>query len=164
MGPHAALADHTVRENIMTGLHFPRVGCKCRGTYDRHNQVVNVALAYFRYELKFSGSAGSVDSNFVGTSADGKSKHTDGQVWGGPSSLRRVAFDVSIVNPTAVSHSGAGACAESFLNPNAGTRAADSEETKTKKYKHLCEQRGMDFVPIVFTTSGGMGEQFQRRY
>ncbi len=22
----------------------------------------------------------------------------------------------------------------------------------------------MDFVPIVFTTSGGMGEQFQRRY
>ncbi len=55
---------------------------------------------------------------------------------------------------------------ESFLNgrlnPNAGTRAA--EETKTKKYKLLCEQRGMDFVPIVFTTSGGMGEQFQRRY
>ena len=71
---------------------------------------------------------------------------------------------VSIVNPlaTAVSHSGAGACAESFLNPNAGTRAA--EETKTSKYKLLCEQRGMDFVPIVLTTSGGMGEQFQRRY
>ena len=22
----------------------------------------------------------------------------------------------------------------------------------------------MDFVPIIFTTSGGMGEQFQRRY
>ncbi len=55
-------------------------------------------------------------------------------------------IDVSIVNPTAVSHSGAGACGESFLNPNAGTRAA--EETKTKKYKGLCEQRGMDFVPI----------------
>ncbi len=50
----------------------------------------------------------------------------------------------------------------SEMNPNAGTRAA--EETKTKKYKLLCEQRGMDFVPIVFTTSGGMGEQFQRRY
>jgi hypothetical protein len=31
----------------------------------------------------------------------------------------------------------------SEMNPNAGTRAA--EETKTKKYKHLCEQRGMDF-------------------
>ncbi len=53
-----------------------------------------------------------------------------------------------------------GAC-ESF-NPNAGTRAA--EETKTNKYKLLCEQRGVDFVPIVFTASGGMGEQFQRRY
>jgi hypothetical protein len=34
--------------------------------------------------------------------------------------LRRLAIDVSIVNPTAVSHSGAGACGESFLNPNAG--------------------------------------------
>ncbi len=56
------------------------------------------------FELKFSGSTGSVDSNFkfVGTSADGKSKHTDGQAWGSPSWLRRVAFkfDVStgIVN------------------------------------------------------------------
>ena len=79
----------------------------------------------------------------MGTSADGKSKHTDGQVWGSLSWLRRQAIDVSIVNPTAVSHSGAGACGESFLNPNAGTRAA--EETKTKKYKRLCEQRGMDF-------------------
>jgi hypothetical protein len=71
---------------------------------------------------------------------------------------------IMIVNPTAVSHSGAGACGETFLNPNAGTRAA--EETKTNKYELLCEQRGMDFVPIasVFTTSGGMGEQFQRRY
>jgi hypothetical protein len=100
----------------------------------------------------------------TGTSADGKSKHTDGQVRGSLSWLRRLAIDVSIVNPTAVSDSGAGAlaCGESFLNPNAGTRAA--EETKTKKYKLLCEQRGMDFVPIVFTASGGMGEQFQRRY
>ncbi len=69
----------------MTGIHF--LGCKCYVTYDRHNPVVNVALAYFRYERKFSGSAGSVDSNFVpvGASAEGKSKHTDGQVWGSPS-------------------------------------------------------------------------------
>jgi hypothetical protein len=72
------------------------------------------------------------------------------QVWGGTSWLKRVAFDVSVVNPTAASYSGAGACRgnESFLNPNAGTRAA--EQTKTAKYKPLCEQRGMDFVPIVF--------------
>ena len=97
---------------------------------------------------------------------NGKSNHTDGQVWGSVSWLRRVAFDVSIVNPTAVSHSGAGACGESFLNPNAGTRtrAASAEQTKTCKYRLLCQQRGMDFVPIVFTSSGGMGEQFQRRY
>jgi hypothetical protein len=85
-----------------------------------------------------------------------------------PLAVRRVAFDVSMVNPTAVSHSGAGACGESFRNPNAGTRAA--EETKTNKYKLLCQQRGMNFVSIVFTTSGPpggmglMGEQFQRRY
>ena len=43
-----------------------------------------------------------------------------------------------------------------------GTRNA--EKTKTDKYGLLCQQRGMDFVPIIFTTSGGMGEQFQRRY
>ena len=121
-----------------------------------------MAFAWFKSELKFSSSAGSFDSSHVGTSAKGNSKHTDGQVWGSSLCLRRVAFDVSIVNPTAVSHSGAGACAESFLNPNAGTRAA--EKTKTDKYKLLCQQRGMDFVPIIFTTSGGMGEQFQRQY
>ena len=108
---------------------------------------MNVALAFLKCELKFSGSTGSVESNFVGTSANGKSKHTDGQVGGSPFWLKRVAFDVSIVNPTAVSHSGAGACGESFLNPNAWTRAA--EETKTNKYKLLCQQRGMDFVPIM---------------
>jgi hypothetical protein len=54
-----------------------------------------------------------------------------GQVWGSPSWLQRLAFDVSIVNPTAVSHSGAGACAESSLNPNAGTTGRAAEETKT---------------------------------
>ncbi len=128
-----------------------------------------MALAYFRYELKFTGSTSSVGSNFVGTSADGKSKHTDGQVRGSPSWLQRlpVAFDVSIVNPTAVSHSGAGACSESFLKPNA-CRDQDCRGDETNKDKLLCQQsqwqRGMDFVPIVFTTSGGMGEQFQRRY
>jgi len=73
-----------------------------------------------------------------GHSADGKSKHTDGQVWGSLNWPRRLAIDVSVVNPTAVSHSGAGACGESFLNPNAGTKAA--EETKPKKHKLLCER------------------------
>jgi hypothetical protein len=89
MGPHAVLTDRMVRENIMTGLHF--LGCKSCGTYDRHNQLTQVARAYLRHELKFTGSTSSVDSSYVGTSADrdGKSKHTDGQVWGGLSWLRR---------------------------------------------------------------------------
>jgi hypothetical protein len=52
----------------MTGVHF--LGCKSCGTYDRHNQVAQVALAYFRYELKFSGSTSSVDSNFVAQIVD----------------------------------------------------------------------------------------------
>ena len=60
----------------MTGLHF--LGCKSCGTYDRHNQVAQVAFAWFKYELKFSGSTGSVDNNFVFISANGKGKHTDG--------------------------------------------------------------------------------------
>jgi hypothetical protein len=160
MGPHATLTDSMVRESIMTGTHF--LGCKSCGTYDRHNELAQVAFAWFKYELKYSGSTGSFDSNYVGISAKGSSKHTDGQVWGSAQYPGRVAFDMSIVNPTAVSHSGAAACAESFLNPNAGTRNA--EKTKTDKYGLLCQQRGMDFVPIIFTTSGGMGEQFQRRY
>jgi hypothetical protein len=33
-----------VTENIVTGLHF--LGCKSCGTYDRHNQLAQVALAY----------------------------------------------------------------------------------------------------------------------
>ena len=75
----------------------------------QHNEVAQVAFAWFKYEMKFSGSTGSFDSNYVGTSAKGNSKHTDGQVWGSSIIQRRVAVDVSIVNPTAVSHSGAGA-------------------------------------------------------
>jgi hypothetical protein len=72
-----------------------------------------------------------VDSNYVGISAEGKGKHMDGQVWWSPFTQQRAAFDVSIVDPNAVSHSGTGACSKSFLNPNAGTRSA--EKTKTDK-------------------------------
>ncbi len=99
MGPHAELTEDTVRENIMTGLHF--LGCRSCGTYDRHNQLAQVAraLAYLRSELRFTGSTNSVDSNFVGHSADGKSKHTDGQVWGSLFWPRRLAIDVSIGQP-----------------------------------------------------------------
>ena len=44
---------------------------------------------------------------------------------------------------------------------NAATR--DAERTNVKKYKAPCNQRGLTFVPVIFTTSGGMGEAFQRQ-
>ena len=44
---------------------------------------------------------------------------------------------------------------------NAGTR--DEEREKVKRYKALCCQRGLTFVPVIFTTSGGMGKAFQRQ-
>ena len=115
MGPHATLAESTVRENIMTGIHF--WGCKSRGVYDRHNEVVQTTMAFFKYELKFSGSTGSVDSSLVGFSGKGTARHTDGQVSGGPFTQQRVACNASMVdqNALAVSHSGTGACSESFL-------------------------------------------------
>ncbi len=93
MGPHTALADRTVREDIMTGMHF--LGCKCCGTYDslRHrdsdSEVAQVAFAWLKYEMKFSGSTGSLDSSSVGISVKGKGKHTDGQVPGGAPSFRK---------------------------------------------------------------------------
>jgi hypothetical protein len=178
MGPHATLADTsstvTVRgirvPIIMTGMRF--WGCKCCGTYGRHNEVVQVAFAYFKCESRFSGSASSVDSNLVmpvGISAKGKRRHTDGQVWGSPLFSKRVAFDVSILvaDPNAVSHSlrsrcrSVHACGESFLDhfPNAGTRSAEKTNLKADKYKFLRQQLGIDFVtvPIIFTASGGMG-------
>ena len=52
--------------------------------------------------------------------------------------------------------------ASRFSTRIAGIRSA--EKTKTDKYKFLCQQLGIDFVLIIFTTSGGMGEQFQRQY
>ena len=38
-----------------------------------------------------------------------------------------------------------------------------AEKAKTEKYKALCTQRGLTFVPVIFTTTGGIGEQFQRQ-
>ena len=162
------MTDSTVRESILlTGTLF--LGCKCCGTYDRHNEVAQVAFAWFKYEQKYSHSTGSFDSNYVGISPKGSSKHTDGQVWGSKILSAqypgRVAFDMSTVNPTAVSHSGAAACAESVLNPNAGTR-------KSRRSRRRPTNTDSYAGSVVWTlyrssspyTSGGMGEQFQRRY
>ncbi len=68
------LADRTARENIMTSIRF--LGFKCCGTYDRHNELAQVAFAWFKREMKFSGSGRSAgrsfDSSLVGISAKGK--------------------------------------------------------------------------------------------
>jgi hypothetical protein len=91
--PHATLAETRstvpVRGRIRSGTHF--LGCKCCGTYDRHNEVVQTTMAYFKPEYgewKFSGSAtrSSVDSNYVGNSAKGTLKVTSSSArgWSGP--------------------------------------------------------------------------------
>ncbi len=54
VGPRALLR-RSVAESSMTGIHF--WGCSCCGTYDRQNEVVQVAFAFCKYEpKKFSGS------------------------------------------------------------------------------------------------------------
>ena len=73
----------------------------------------------------------------------------------------KIGFDVGIVEPNSNSHSARSGCSQSFFNVNAGTR--DEEREKVKRYKALCNQRGLTFVPIIFTTCGGMGEAFQRQ-
>ena len=98
--------------------------------------------------------------NHVGSSGTSE-RYTDGQFHGSPHTQNKIAVDVSVVEPNSASHADAGACKQSFLNVNAGTRVA--EKAKTEKYKALCTQRGLTFVPVIFTTSGGIGEQFQRQ-
>ena len=99
-------------------------------------------------------------SNYVGRQGT-SDRYTDGQVWGSPHTGAKIAFDVGIVEPNSISHSARSGCNQSFLNVNAGTR--DEEREKVKRYKVLCNQRGLTFVPIIFTTCGGMGEAFQRQ-
>jgi hypothetical protein len=81
MGPHATLTVSMVREIIMTGTRFLGCKLKCCGAYGRHNEVAQVAfrVAWFKYELRYSGSTGSFDSSYVGISAKGNAKNADGQ-------------------------------------------------------------------------------------
>ena len=90
--------------------------------------------------------------NHVGSSGTSE-RYTDGQFHGSPHTQNKIAVDVSVVEPNSASHADAGACKQSFLNVNAGTRVA--EKAKTEKYKALCTQRGLGltFVPVIFTTS-----------
>jgi hypothetical protein len=144
----------------MTGRHF--LGCAACGTYRRHGCVcvVQTLHEFFRLEMCFSGRTRNVESNHVGRQGD-SDRYIDGQVWGSPHTEAEIACDVSIVEPNSNSHSKRSGSNQSFLNVNAGTR--DAERTKVKKYKGLCNQRGLTFVPVIFTTSGGMREAFQRQ-
>jgi hypothetical protein len=161
----SCLDEATVSESILTGRHF--LGCAACGTYCRHNGVVQALHDFFRLEMCFSGRTLSpgprnvpVGSSYVRRQGN-SDRYTDGQVWGSPHTGAKIAFDVGIVEPNLNSHSARSGCSQSFLNVNAGTR--DEEREKVKRYKVLCNQRGLTFVLIVFTTSGGMGEAFQRQ-
>jgi hypothetical protein len=65
-----------------------------------------------------------------------------------------------ITKPNSNSYSKRSGSNQSFFNANPGTR--DAERTKVEKYKELCTQRRLTFVPIILTTSGGTGRAFQR--
>ncbi len=168
MGPRAELDEATVSESIMTGRHF--LGCAACGTYCRHSGVVQALRDFFRLEMWFSGlgRTRNVGSNYVGRQGN-SDRYTDGQVWGSSHTGAKIAFDVGIVTvePNSIrvtgSHSARSGCNQSFLNVNAGTRDEEREREKVKRYKVLCNQRGLTFVPIIFTTCGGMGEAFQRQ-
>ncbi len=86
-------------------------------------------------------------------------------MWGSPPTGAKLAFDVGIVEPNSISHSARSGCNQSSFNVNDGTVtvARDEEREKVKRYKVLCNQRGLTFVPIIFTTCGAMGEAFQRQ-
>ena len=105
-------------------------GCCCSGLHSTSRRQ----KAKGRKPGPMSRSRLSAQPHF-GDVARALGKHTDGQVcqWGEPLLSEKSGFDVSIVNPTAVSHSGAGACGESFLNTNAGTRPADSDSEPTAR-------------------------------
>jgi hypothetical protein len=80
-----------------------------------------------------------------------------GEEVGAPNGM--FAIDVSIVHPLAKSNSNASTQARGFLSSDAATESMEWDKKLT--YDELCEKLGMKFVPIVFTTTGGIGKQFQ---
>ncbi len=90
------------------------------------------------------------------------------QVWAGPHTGAKLAFDVTvgIVEPNSNSHAARSGCNQSLLNVNVQLRLVptrDEEREKVKRHKVLCNRRGQAFVPIILTNSGGMGEAFRRQ-
>ena len=97
----------------------------------------------------------------VGTSESTAAVTSAGTPTAGPGlgeslhSSQGLAFDVGIVEPNTASHSGAGACSPSFLNPNAGTRPA--EKDKTDRYKSLVSATWYGTCTDYFHSERGYG-------
>ena len=87
----------------MTGTHF--LGCACCGVYDRHNEVVQTTSALFKLErpqiLWLNQLCGEQLYRCRHLRPRNSARPTDGQVWGSPLTQKRVAFDMSIVDPNA---------------------------------------------------------------
>ena len=98
--------------------------------------------------------------NHVGRIGDSE-RHTDAQLYRSPHLPTKIAIDVSLVEQNSSTHSNQSACGRSVLHSYSATRSP--EKPKHDVHKALCTQRGMAFVPAIFTASGGMGEQSQRQ-
>ncbi len=107
----------------MTGTHF--LGCPCchAGVHDRHNEVVQTTSALFKLErpqiLWLSQLYGQQLYRCRHLRPRNSARPTDGQVWGSPLTQKRVAIDMSIVDPNAPVTQvpvGPGACSQSLLN------------------------------------------------
>jgi hypothetical protein len=127
---------------------------------------VTFKFAFLKYELKFSGSTSSdssVDRNFVGTSAQGKRRQTDGQVWGGPFISKRVAFDVSVyvstVDPNANRTSAIQVPVHVASHLSTRMQGPDRQSRRklTSTNSYASSLVSEPFVTIIFTTSGAMG-------
>ena len=81
-------------------------------------QAQQVAFAFFKHELEVLWLNQLGGQQPCGYLCERQEQAHGWTGLGDPFIPKTVAFDVSIVDPNAVSHSGAGACGESFLNPN----------------------------------------------
>ncbi len=127
-------AESTVREhhNRHTAEREREHHNRHTAVYDRHNEVVQTTSALFKLEslawpqaLWLNQLCGQQLYRCRHLRPRNSARPTDGQVWGSPLTQKRVAFDMSIVDPNApTGHSGTGpgACSQklrSFLNRDA---------------------------------------------
>lgn len=106
--------------------------CSSCGTYHRHNGVVQALADFLKRERGFTSCDNTMAGNHVGRSAYSE-RYTDGQFHGNPHTQNKIAVDLSVVEPNSTSHSNPGACKQSFLNVNAGTRLAEKAKPRSTK-------------------------------